>query len=200
MSGMGAMPAQPPTAAASSAPPIASGGSFVAQFTPSYAGTFMYHTHMDDSWQLIGGLSGPLIVLPRGASYDVATDHVVMLTTPAESPFGDRVRINGQLDPAPIVVHAGVPQPLRFMNATILNADLVVSFDGDAAPQWTPVAKDGSRGSSIPGVRRRSRSAVRKLCDASSYDFVVAEFAAGRAWDSSASSRCSRRAYFASRR
>jgi FtsP/CotA-like multicopper oxidase with cupredoxin domain len=142
MNSMGAMRAQP-TSAPASAPAIAPGGSFVAQFTPQAAGTFMYHTHMDDSWQLIGGLSGPLIVLPRGASYDAATDHVVMLTSPAERPFGDRVRINGQLDPAPIVVHAGVAQRLRFINMTILNADLVVSLDGDAAPQWTPVAKDG---------------------------------------------------------
>jgi FtsP/CotA-like multicopper oxidase with cupredoxin domain len=177
MSGMGAMPAQPPMSAAASAPPIASGGSFVAQFTPSTTGTFMYHTHMDDSWQLIGGLSGPLIVLPSGASYDAATDHVVMLTSPAESPFGDRVRINGQLDPAPIVVHAGVPQRLRFINMTILNSDLVVSLDGQSAQLWTPVAKDGL---DLDPRLQTPRRAVQQLTIGETRDFTFTAATPGR--------------------
>jgi FtsP/CotA-like multicopper oxidase with cupredoxin domain len=177
MSGMGAMPARSPMSAAAGAPPIAPGGSFVAQFTPSYAGTFMYHTHMDDAWQLIGGLSGPLIVLPRGASYDAATDHVIMLTSPAESPFGDRVRINGELDPAPIVIHAGTPQRLRFINMTILNADLVVSLDGDALPQWTPIAKDGL---DLDSRLQTPRRAVQQLTIGETRDFTFTATTPGR--------------------
>ena len=47
-------------------PPIAPGASFVAQMTPPRAGTFIYHTHIDDIKQLSSGLYGALIVLPPG--------------------------------------------------------------------------------------------------------------------------------------
>jgi FtsP/CotA-like multicopper oxidase with cupredoxin domain len=41
-------------------PVIKPGGSFIARFTPPRAGTFMYHTHLNDEAQLSGGLYGPL--------------------------------------------------------------------------------------------------------------------------------------------
>ena len=56
-------------------PPIDPGASFVARFTPPDAGTFMYHAHMDDGWQLAEGPIGPLIVMPPGEAFDPVTDH-----------------------------------------------------------------------------------------------------------------------------
>jgi FtsP/CotA-like multicopper oxidase with cupredoxin domain len=124
-------------------PPIEPGGTFVATFTPPRAGTFMYHTHMDDIWQLVGGLAGPLVVMPPGEHFNPATDHVVMLTVDDEHSGGDAVRVNGMLAPPPLVVHRGQPQRIRLLNLTLVNSDLVVSLDGAPGQQWTPIAKDG---------------------------------------------------------
>jgi FtsP/CotA-like multicopper oxidase with cupredoxin domain len=122
---------------------IAPGGTFVAAFTPVRAGTFMYHTHVDDVWQLMGGLAGPLVVLPPGERFDPATDHVVMLTIDDEHSFGDAVLVNGSLTPQPLVVRRGHPQRIRLLNLTLINSDLVVSLDGAPGQQWTPISKDG---------------------------------------------------------
>ncbi len=52
------------------APMIDPGQTFEALITPPRAGTFIYHTHMDDIWQLRGGLAGPLIVMEPGKRFD----------------------------------------------------------------------------------------------------------------------------------
>jgi FtsP/CotA-like multicopper oxidase with cupredoxin domain len=129
--------------AAYSAPSIEPGKTFVAHFTPADPGTYMYHTHMDDLWQLMGGLAGPLIVLPKGAHFDPAVDHIVMMTTGTVHPLGDVVLMNGLEKPEPIVIHAGVPQRLRLINMTTFNDSLSVSLEGKSAEHWTPIAKDG---------------------------------------------------------
>jgi hypothetical protein len=136
----------------------------------------MYHTHMDDTWQLVGGLSGPLVVLPAGARFDSATDHIVMLTSPTEAPFGDTAAIDGFVDPPPMVVHVGVPQRLRFINMTALNADLVVSLDGLGAPVWTPIAKDGL---DLDARLRTKRRAVQQLTVGETRDFTFVPTAPG---------------------
>jgi len=166
MHGMGDMPGM---GGSDSAPPIPPGGSFVAQFTPPYAGTFMYHTHMDDTWQLVGGLSGPLIVLPAGAHFDPTTDHIVMLTSPVESPLGDTAAIDGFVEPPPMVIHVGVPQRFRLINMTALNSDLIVSLDGPGAPVWTPIAKDGL---DLDPRLRIPRRAVQQLTIGETRDFT----------------------------
>ncbi|HJR58631.1 MAG TPA: multicopper oxidase domain-containing protein [Vicinamibacterales bacterium] len=61
--------------------PIEPGGSFVADFTPPRAGTFIYHSHFDDLKQLSSGLYGPLIVLPPGETFDPDTDRVLVIST-----------------------------------------------------------------------------------------------------------------------
>jgi manganese oxidase len=48
------------------APPVPPGGTFTARFTPSRAGTFIYHTHWHNPGQLAGGIYGPIVVLEPG--------------------------------------------------------------------------------------------------------------------------------------
>src|SRR5216684_1270566 len=55
-------------------PVIKPGGSFVVRFTPPRAGTFMYHTHLNDEAQISGGLYGPLIVVESVKSFDPTKD------------------------------------------------------------------------------------------------------------------------------
>jgi FtsP/CotA-like multicopper oxidase with cupredoxin domain len=45
---------------------IKPGGSFVVRFTPPRAGTFMYHTPLNDEAQISSGLYVPLIVVEPG--------------------------------------------------------------------------------------------------------------------------------------
>ena len=44
-------------------PLIAPRDSFEARFTPPRAGTFIYHTHVDEERQQPAGLAGPIVVL-----------------------------------------------------------------------------------------------------------------------------------------
>lgn len=171
MPGMTAMPGM------AGAPVIAPGTSFVARFTPEYAGTFMYHTHMDDTWQLVGGLAGPLVVLPRGATYDPATDHIVMVTSPPDHAFGDRVSVNGYLENAPpIVMHAGVPQRLRLINMTVVNPNLSFSLDGAPKLTWTPLAIDGI---DLNPTLRQPERAIQRVTIGQTRDFTFVPSAPG---------------------
>jgi FtsP/CotA-like multicopper oxidase with cupredoxin domain len=51
------------------APAVGAGESFGARMTPPRAGSFIYHTHWHDDYQLTGGITGPLVVLPPGQIY-----------------------------------------------------------------------------------------------------------------------------------
>ncbi|MBC5825025.1 MAG: multicopper oxidase domain-containing protein, partial [Candidatus Eremiobacteraeota bacterium] len=83
-------------------PAIEPGQTFVAHFVPPDAGTFTYHSHMDDGWQLAGGLVGPLIVLPPGQHFDSQTDHIVMISESFEEAGGPRPANGGSLSPPPL--------------------------------------------------------------------------------------------------
>ncbi len=157
-------------------PPIEPGGTFVAAFTPPRAGTFMYHTHMDDVWQLMAGLAGPLVVMPPGERFDPETDHVVMLTIDDEHPGGDAVLVNGLLAPPPIVVHAGRAQRIRLLNLTLVNSDLVVSLDGAPGQQWTPISKDGF---ALDPRLQIARTPTQEITIGETRDFRYVPLAAG---------------------
>ncbi len=123
--------------------PIEPGDSFSAEFTPPRAGTFMYHSHFSEVYQILGGLYGPLIVVEPGTSPDTATNRLVMVGALArnDSAFGV---VNGRLDPSPIVL-----RPLRTYRFRLFNiGDARTSFalrrpDSSAVP-WRAVAKDGA--------------------------------------------------------
>jgi FtsP/CotA-like multicopper oxidase with cupredoxin domain len=127
------------------APVIAPHDSFVAHFTPPRAGTFIYHTHVDETVQQLAGLAGPLIVLEPGRALD-STDHTVLITTPHE--WEDELRsvlINGRASPTPITVKSGVPQRLRIINMTTRRPRTRVELWHDSTlVMWRPLAKDGA--------------------------------------------------------
>jgi manganese oxidase len=150
-------------------PPIESNATFVAQFTPPDAGTFMYHAHMDDGWQLGSGIDGALLVLPPGETFDSSTDHVVMISESYERAGSPYVAINGSLKPAPLSATVGVPQRLRLAVLTLGGQDLVVSLsDGSRVMQWTPIAKDGR---DLPPSLRHERNATQAFTIGETRDF-----------------------------
>lgn len=139
-------------------PLIAPHDSFVVRFTPPRAGTFIYHSHVDEITQQLAGLAGPLIVLEPGTSFDTTTDHPILITTPTvweDELHG--VLINGSASPPPLVVRAGVPQRLRLINMTAHRPGSRVELRRDTTLlTWRTLAKDGR---DLPSTRQAERVA-----------------------------------------
>lgn len=154
-------------AGSNTAPLVAPGDSFAVTFTPPRAGTFIYHTHMDETTQLATGMYGPLLVLEPGERFDPATDLVLMIGRAVE---GDRVgpTINGRREPPPRTLRAGTTYRLRLIN--ILSAEVIAVrlADGDETLAWMPVSKDGA---DVAAAQRRPLPATVRAGVGETYDF-----------------------------
>ena len=160
-------------------PRVPPGGTFTARFTPSRAGTFMYHTHWHDPQQLAGGIYGPMVVTEPGDSYDPSTDHIVVMGLDGEfrelpnEPFA----VNGLKELPPLELKAGVKNRLRFINITANNVGFAVQLSNGFDPfRWTLVAKDGS---SAPPASRTERPARQNVAVGETYDFELAPMRPG---------------------
>src|SRR5499425_1205619 len=82
--------------------------------TPPRAGTFIYHTHIDDIKQISSGLYGALIVLRPGEKFDPETDRVLVISRagPGETP----IWLNGSRCPMMATMRAGQTYRLRIIN------------------------------------------------------------------------------------
>jgi manganese oxidase len=147
-------------------PVIAPGDSFVARFTPPRAGTFIYHTHVDEERQQPAGLAGPLVVLEPGERWDPSTDVTVVVSSPPMVPdangFIARVALlNGGASAAPLELRAGVRHRLRLINMSTNIPGLRFELTRDGAPvRWRVLAKDGA---DLPADRRAPRPARQPL-------------------------------------
>jgi FtsP/CotA-like multicopper oxidase with cupredoxin domain len=128
-------------------PAIQPGSTFVAKFTPPRAGTFMYHTHLNDYEQLTTGLYGVVVVLEPGARFNPDLDRVFVLSR-GPNDDGDPALINGREWPEEQALQRGVTYRLRFAGITALPAVRVMLRTGDTVLAWTPLAKDGAAFSS----------------------------------------------------
>jgi hypothetical protein len=152
------------------APMIDPGQTFEAVLTPPRAGTFIYHTHMDDVWQLRGGLAGPLIVLEPGARYDPSTDHVFTITTTHAWADVLRIFVNGTSAPPAITCRVGVLQRLRFINMTTFWTNAIVSLSRANHPlEWNPLQIDGAY---VSPKHRLAESAVQFITIGETRDFT----------------------------
>lgn len=153
------------------APSIAPRDSFVAYLTVPRAGTFIYHTHLNDLRQLTSGLYGALLVLEPGARFDPATDHVFVLgwDGDAEPPaFVPRLVLNGDSTPAPLSFAAGTRHRLRFINIGPAAKPPFTLWRGDSLVSWNPLAKDGA---DLPPNQRAGVPARQILNVGETYDF-----------------------------
>jgi FtsP/CotA-like multicopper oxidase with cupredoxin domain len=150
------------------APLVAPGDSFVVQMAPPRSGTFIYHTHMDETDQLRGGMYGPLLVLEPGEVFDQEVDRVFALGGAVRDGDYQGLTINGQLEPAPQTLRVGTEYRLRFINITPeATVQLVLARDGTPL-HWRPLAKDGA---DLPPVLRRERAAELRFSAGETYDF-----------------------------
>ncbi|MGB9072750.1 MAG: multicopper oxidase domain-containing protein [Terriglobales bacterium] len=149
-------------------PAIQPGASFVARFTPTRAGTFIYHTHAADPNQLSGGVYGGLIVLEPGESFDAEHDRLLVIGARDDSFFTTRITVNGLEELSPMMFSRGVKYRLRVINmAPDLAAE--VQLGGKEHPAtWRPIAKDGAN---VPSRLAKPEDAVLHVASGEVYDF-----------------------------
>ena len=128
-------------AASNLAPMIAPRDSFVANLRLPRAGTFIYHTHLNDIEQVTSGMYGALLVLPEGQRYDPRFDHSFVAGWDGDD---SHIIVNGDSLPKPVELQFGKPHRMRFIN--IGPADrLWFAVRRDTIPVvWKPRAKDGA--------------------------------------------------------
>jgi len=143
-------------------PPIQPGDSFVAEFVPPRAGTYIYHTHANEQLQMGSGLYGALLVVDSAHPYDPETDKLIVVggAGPADSlpqfGFQSQGLVNGSANPPPIDLLVGRTYRFRLIH---INPDwrVIFSLTSDSAlARWRPVAKDGA---DLPASQRGARPA-----------------------------------------
>ncbi len=156
-------------------PLIAAGDSFVARMTPPRAGTFIYHTHIDEVRQQRGGLYGALLVVDPD-TYDAAHDRVIVLGSPVGGPDGD-VLFNGEEHPD-LRVEAGKTYRLRFIHIMTARPNMYVALVDGAGnmEQWQAIAKDGA---DLPAHQAGTTPARQWLSNGETYDVLFTPKSAG---------------------
>ncbi len=154
------------------APPIAPRDSFVARLTLPRAGTFMYHTHLNDAKQLTSGAAGALVVLEPGEVFDRSRDHVYLAHwngRPRGLAGTPALLINGDTLASPDVeLAAGVSHRFRFIN---IGAALNVRFQlrrDTTLVGWQARAEDGA---DLPQAQRVPQPATQLVAVGETFDF-----------------------------
>lgn len=137
---------------------VPANGSFDAVFTPPRAGTFIYHSHLNEMNQIMSGMFGPLIVLPPGQKFDPELDKIFLVGAagPINDGENDMGTVNGERDPQPVDLVAGRTYRFRMIN---INPEWRVQFTlgtDTTVATWRPVAKDGA---DLPESQRTPRAA-----------------------------------------
>jgi hypothetical protein len=153
---------------------IAPGASFDALMTPPRPGTFIYHTHLMELRQMEHGLYGAMIVLPPGAVWDAAHDHIFILGTL----YRQGVVLNGAKIAPALEFEAGAVHRLRLVNITTGSPTVgfqLVRTDSSLVT-WTRHAKDAI---DLPASRRVSVPAQQVVSMGETYDMMFTPPAQG---------------------
>ncbi len=161
-------------------PPIAPHDSLTVRWTPRRAGSFMYHSHFNESQQMGGGLYGPIIVLEPGQTYDPERDRTFFFgTAGAILSFlvpPPTVLLNGSAHPAPMTLHAGTRYRFRFFNLAGDSPTYVTLLHRGQPVRWRAIAKDGYP---LPAAQAVTHPATLTFDPGEIYDFEYRAPAAG---------------------
>jgi FtsP/CotA-like multicopper oxidase with cupredoxin domain len=146
-------------------PAVHPGKSFEARITPTRAGTFMYHTHLDELRQQFGGLVGALLVLEPGERWDPDRDLMFLISDGVPQ----RVYVNGSLEPPTVPMRVGRAYRLRLADIAVFRLTLNIRLVRDSAVlAWRPIAKDGF---TLPASQAVERPALVNLPSGETADF-----------------------------
>jgi manganese oxidase len=153
------------------APAIAPNDSFEVRMAPPRAGTFIYHSHLNERQQQSGGLVGPLIVVDKG-KWDPTKDFPVLISSPSDTVEEQRaVLINGRLTPAPLELRRGAGYRLRLINITTARPGMRVELRSDTTvTNWRIMARDGA---DLPQTARGVRHASPRLSIGETMDVEI---------------------------
>jgi manganese oxidase len=140
------------------APSIQPGDSFVARLTLPRAGTFMYHTHLNDLEQLTSGLYGGIVVVEPDKPLDPTRDHLLVAGWDGwdGDSAGPHTLINGASSPSPLELKAGVSHRFRFVNIGPADPMRFMIYQDTSLVTWRIVAKDGAE---LPAIQVRDAPA-----------------------------------------
>ena len=159
------------------APAIEPGKSFEARFTPPRAGTFIYHSHVDEVRQQQAGLSGALVVVENPQSYDPAGDITFLVTTPRRIADDNVVLINGTASPSVREMRVGERYRLRLINVHVSRPNIRIIMVRDREVlKWRALAKDGME---LPPDQTTERPSDQQVGNGETYDFEFVPTAAG---------------------
>jgi FtsP/CotA-like multicopper oxidase with cupredoxin domain len=155
------------------APFVAPGDSFTARLTLPRAGTFMYHTHLNDVVQLTSGLYGGIVVHEPGSQFDAARDHLFVAGWDGvgSDSLGPHRLVNGEPTPAPLRLQAMESHRLRFVNIGPANMMVFQIRRDTTRVRWRVVAKDGAE---FPPLQVRESAASARVDVGETLDAVVA--------------------------
>jgi FtsP/CotA-like multicopper oxidase with cupredoxin domain len=153
------------------APSVMPGDSFTARLTLPRAGTFMYHTHLNDIEQLTSGLYGGIVVLDRGRTFDSRRDHLFVIGWDGETrpPVLPHILINGDSLPAPLLL-APRRHRLRFVNIGPAGLIHVGIYRDTSLVTWRRIAKDGA---DLPPAQSIRSGAEFLIAVGETYDFEL---------------------------
>ncbi|HMH85892.1 MAG TPA: multicopper oxidase domain-containing protein [Gemmatimonadaceae bacterium] len=119
--------------------------SFIAEFTPPRAGTFIYHSHMNELVQTNSGMYGALIVTDSAHPFDPRIDKIILVGGggPGNIELRSTGMVNGTVTPQ-FELEAGTTYRLRIIQ---IHPQANVTFQlgtDSTTSQWIPVAKDGA--------------------------------------------------------
>ena len=152
------------------APAIEPNDSFIAEFTPPRAGTFVYHSHINELTQTNSGMYGALIVTDSAHPYDPRVDKIVLVGGAGPGNVESRSTgvINGVVNPQ-LELEAGTTYRLRLIQ---IHPQAVVIFrlgTDSTTARWTPVAKDGA---DLPTQQSTERAAWVTMGAGETGDFL----------------------------
>lgn len=150
------------------APLVAPRDSFTAHLSLPRAGTFIYHTHLNDLEQLTSGLYGAIVVLEPGKQFDARTDHIYVAGWDGDEVPGNIV-VNGDSAPPPIEMKLGATHRLRLINIGVAGGVRFSLLKDTTLARWRAVAKDGA---DLPPSQATVRAATQVLTVGETYDFA----------------------------
>ncbi len=152
------------------APAIQPSDSFIAEFTPPRAGTFIYHSHVHEVLQTNSGMYGPLIVTDSAHPFDPRIDKIILVGGGGPGSIESRSMgmVNGTLTPQ-LDLNAGTTYRLRIIQ---VHPQAIVVFrlgTDSTIARWTPVAKDGA---DLPPEQSTPRAALTIMGAGETADYL----------------------------
>jgi FtsP/CotA-like multicopper oxidase with cupredoxin domain len=159
------------------APAIQPNDSFIAEFTPPRAGTFIYHSHINELRQTNSGMYGAIVVTDSSHRFDPRIDKIILVGGGGPGNIERRSIgfVNGSIRPQ-MDLEAGRTYRLHIIQ---IHPQAVVIFrlGGDSATAtWTPVAKDGA---DLPAEQAIARAATVTMGAGENGEFLYTPERAG---------------------